>query len=45
MELDIFLNIVKYFGCSDIVKIIIEENEVCLIIFEELKNYLFRYFL
>lgn len=45
MELDIFLNIVKYFGFSDIVKIIIKVNKVCLIIFEELKNYLFRYFL
>lgn len=45
MELDILLNTVKHPGCSDTVKTTTEENEVCSIIPEELKNYLFRYFL
>lgn len=42
MELDILLNTVKHPGCSDTVKTTTEENEVCSIIPEELKNYLFR---
>lgn len=45
MELGILLNTVKHPGSSDTVKSTTKANKVCSTIPEELKNYLFRYFL
>lgn len=45
IEMDILLNTVKHPGSSDTVKTTAKANEVCSNIPEELKNYLFRYFL
>lgn len=43
MELDIFLNIVKYFVFIGIIKSILLVGYIILEIFDELRNYLLRY--